>query len=623
MPGNFISEIMPGMNKKILFVTHRSKQCGVYEFGKKIFQAISISDAYTFIKAECNSLEDLKEAVTTHSPEAIIYNYHPSVLPWVCTKVLKGVYRNNIFAERAVQIGIIHEVTQNVADTATAYRNKWILGGSEKKLNSLFDFYIAPDPTLLLKNPLVFKTGRLLDKYKGNVQPTNVSFGSFGFGTPNKGFEDVVKRVQSEFDEATIRLNIPAADFGDEKGENARRIAANCKAIITKPGIKLEVSHEFKDTPALLDFLASNAMNVFLYQDKHGRGLSSAVDNALSVQRPIAVSRSPMFRHILSAHPSVCAEDSSLKQILENGFKPLEKIAKDWTSENLKWEYERILNRIFKIKGDATKNRMGIVRTIQSLVRKQFSLPDKSFTWLRNTVSASEDESTEMVRPDYEPVSLPKTFSLNRILDNEARELYKPSVKKLFSLAPKTMVKKIERANVQQAFVFDTVYRFMANYESPKMLCVGSYEDTASISLRKMGYEVEEIDPMINYYLQEFYTKPDTIKNSYDIIFSTSVIEHDPDDESFIKCIDGLLRPGGVAVITCDYKDGWKPGDDKPEVDARFYTKYDLEVRLPSYIPDCELIDTPQWNFPNPDFTYLGKYHYSFASLVFRKKFKE
>jgi SAM-dependent methyltransferase len=611
------------MKKTILFVTHSSKQCGVYEFGKKIFQAVSTSELYIFIKAECNSLKDLKEAIATHSPEAIIYNYHPSVLPWLCTKVLKGVYKNTVSEERAIQVGLIHEVTQKVTDTATAYRNKWVLGGSEKKLNSLFDFYIAPDPTLLLKNPLVFKTGRLLDKYEGNIQLTDVSFGSFGFGTPNKGFEDVVKKVQSEFDEAIIRLNIPAADFGDEKGENARRIAANCKAIITKPGIKLEVSHEFKDNPALLDFLAGNAMNVFLYQDKHGRGLSSAVDNALSVQRPIAVSRSPMFRHILSTSPSVCVEDNSLKEILANGFKPLEKIAKDWTSENLRWEYERILNRIFKIKNDPAKARMGIVRTIQSLIRRQFSLPDKSFTWLRNTVSASDDELSEIVKSDYEPVSLPPMYSWNRILNDEARELYKPSVKKLFAMAPKTMAKKIERANVQQAFVFDTVYRFMTHYKNPKMLCVGSYEDTASISLRKMGHEVEEIDPMINYYLQEFYTKPTTIKNSYDIIFSTSVIEHDPDDESFIRCIDGLLKPGGIAVITSDYKDGWKPGDDKPDVDARFYTKFDLEVRLPSYIPDCEIIGTPQWDFPNPDFTYLGKYHYSFASLVFRKKLKE
>ena len=248
------------------------------------------------------------------------------------------------------------------------------------------------------------------------------------------------------------------------------------------------------------------------------------------------------------------------------------------------------------------------------------TLPDKSFTWLRNTDAVTEDDLSPVNSFEYIPVTLSATKGLNRILDDEARQLYKPAEQKLFELVPKTMSKKIGRANVQQAFVFDTVFRHLDKYSNPKLLCVGSYEDTASMALQRMGYEVEDIDPMINYFLQEYYTKPSTFKNSYDIVFSTSVIEHDPDDESFIKCVSGLLKPGGVAVITCDYKDGWKPGDLKPEVDARFYTKTDLEKRLLSNIPDCELVDSPQWDCANPDFNYLGKYQYTFATFVIRKK---
>jgi hypothetical protein len=61
-------------------------------------------------------------------------------------------------------------------------------------------------------------------------------------------------------------------------------------------------------------------------------------------------------------------------------------------------------------------------------------------------------------------------------------------------------------------------------------------------------------------------------------------------------------------------------GDMKPEVDARFYTKQDLSERLLSFIPECELVDTPHWDCPNPDFNYLGKYQYTFATFVIRKK---
>ncbi|MGB2704410.1 MAG: hypothetical protein WBC81_12135, partial [Chitinophagaceae bacterium] len=499
------------------------------------------------------------------------------------------------------------------------YGNKFILGPSQKKLNSLFDFYIAADPTLLLKNPLVFKTGRLIPSYnKDKTEPPITTIGSFGFATPKKGFERLVQKVQEEFDEAVIRLNMPSADFGDANGENAKFIAANCKSLITKPGIKLEISHHFMHEDEVLDFLAGNSMNIFMYEDTVGRGISSAVDNAMAVKKPIGVSRCQMFRHILQAMPSICVEDNSLKNILNNGFSPLEKISKNWDAENLRWEYERILDSVFQKVQHPFKQKMGVVRTIQSVGNRFFTLPDKSFTWLRNTKAATEDDLTS-VESSYIPVQLENNV-LNRILDDEARRLYKPAEKKLFELVPKTMAKKIGRANVQQAFVFDTVYRHLDKYDNPKLLCVGSYEDTASMALQKMGYGVEDIDPMINYFLQEYYSKPSTLKNSYNIIFSTSVIEHDPDDESFIKCVSGLLAPLGIAVITCDYKDGWKPGDLKPEVDARFYTKSDLEKRLLSCIPGCELVDSPQWDCPSPDFNYLGKYQYTFATFVIRKK---
>ena len=412
---------------------------------------------------------------------------------------------------------------------------------------------------------------------------------------------------------------MPAATFGDADGSNARKIAENCRNILTNSKIKLEISHEYLNNDQLLDFLAGNSINVFMYEDKTGRGISSAVDNALAVKKPIAISRCPMFRHVLSAKSSICVEDASLRTILKNGFAPLEKISKDWDAKNLLWDYERILNAAIYKTENPSRQSMGVIRKIKSVRNKLFSMPDDSFTWLRNTDAANDDNLTVDTSITYQPVTLPSNKGLNIILDDEARNIYQPTVEKLFELAPSTMAKKIARANVQQAFVFDTVYRLIKNYISPKLLCVGSYEDTASMGLQKMGYVVDEIDPMINFFLQEFYTKPSTVKNSYDIIFSTSVIEHDPDDKSFIECIEGLLSVNGVAVITCDYKDGWKTGDIKPEVDARFYTKNDLEKRLLSYLPDSVLVDKPEWECPNPDFNYLGKYQYSFASFVFRK----
>ena len=74
-----------------------------------------------------------------------------------------------------------------------------------------------------------------------------------------------------------------------------------------------------------------------------------------------------------------------------------------------------------------------------------------------------------------------------------------------------------------------------------------------------------------------------------------------------------------MAVLTCDYKDGWNSNQPKPECNARFYTQYDLRDRLLPLMSDCHLVDDPQWDCPDPDFHYLGKYQYTFATFVVEK----
>ncbi len=603
--------------KNILFVSHTPKQCGVYEFGKNLFEAIQKSEKYNFIKVECESKHDLDKAIIKNKPDAIFYNYHPAVMPWVCTKKTKGIYKNNISEIELMQIAMIHEITQKVADNASNRRDKYLQGDPAFQWNSLFDFYVAADPTLLLKNEIVFKTGRLIPDYHNNfAEPEVLTVGSFGFGTANKGFEKIIEKVQEEFDEAIIRLNIPFANFGDSDGAHAKKIAAECKKRIRKDGIKLEISHSFLNDDELLGFLAQNTINVFLYEDKQNRGISSTLDFALAVKRPLALSGSTMFRHIIGTTPSINTEHHSLKSILEKGTEPTQIFRDEWDQKNMTWEIERIIDAAF-IKF-VNKPKLSFAKKVKGFIKRKVTGKNaESFTWLRNTDAVHEDNMEVNKTIIYTGVG--GNVQLNRILDDAARKLYEPTVNFMMTLVPSTMSKKIARANVQQAFVFDTVYRFIKGNSAAKLLCVGSYEDTASMSLLKMGYKVEEIDPMINYFLQDYFTKPTVKKENYDIIFSTSVIEHDPHDESFIKCMEGLLAPGGIAVITCDYKDGWKPGELKPDVDARLYTKNDLETRLPSYLSNSKVVSKGEWDCPEPDFILADKYRYTFATFVFQK----
>ncbi len=180
------------------------------------------------------------------------------------------------------------------------------------------------------------------------------------------------------------------------------------------------------------------------------------------------------------------------------------------------------------------------------------------------------------------------------------------------------MARKLPAANIQQAFVFDTVRRFAGNSRALNILSIGSYEDTASAGLRQLGIPIEEIDPVLNYDLDTFFNKPTTRHASYDIVFSTSVIEHVKNDDLFVRQIADLLAKGGVAILTCDYCDSYRPGDRIPGEDFRFYTQRDFRERFLPQLTHCTLVDSPQWDCPSPDFEYAGC-RYTFASFVFRK----
>ena len=338
------------MHKKILFVSHKRTHCGVYEFGKNITDVLQNSERYHFIRAECSSLIELQKAVHQETPDGIIYNYYPSVLPWVATKIGPKTYRNNIVLFSIPQIGIIHEVTQAVADAAINNRKRYFFGGVSRLANSLFDYYIAPDPTISISHPFIFKTGRMIPYYENYFPiPSDTVVGSFGFGTLKKGFERIVRLVQDEFDEAVIRFNIASPTFGADNGISAHSIADKCRSILIKPKIKLVITYDYLDKETLLDFLAQNTINVFMYEEMSNRGLSSTIDYALAVHRPIAVSDSTMFRHLFAVEPSICIEKNNLKTIIRNGFAPLEKLCMEWDMDSLLNAYERILDSIFII----------------------------------------------------------------------------------------------------------------------------------------------------------------------------------------------------------------------------------------------------------------------------------
>lgn len=205
---------------------------------------------------------------------------------------------------------------------------------------------------------------------------------------------------------------------------------------------------------------------------------------------------------------------------------------------------------------------------------------------------------------------------MNILLNDRERNAYKDSIQELHILCPETISRKIPRANIQQAFILYEVKK-LCNKES-ELLCVGSYEDTACESLIKLGYNIVCIDPFINVSLEDFFRTTD---KKFDLIFSTSVIEHVQNDELFIDQICKLLNPNGYAVLTCDFNNEYgKIGVGKPAEDHRLYTKDDLLVRFDKILRsnDCEMHGKSDYDH-EPDFEY-GGCKYSFATYTFWKQ---
>ena len=313
-----------GGNDTVLLVSHGTRQCGIYQYGVNITEALQKSSQYSFVYYECSNDAELRKAIRKTNPSAIIYNYDSKIMPWLTSQVTRNY--------KVPQLGIMHEVTQEEPDTAT---------------QEMFDYHLCPDPTVVEKSPFVFKTSRLIPPYL-NYQwnPDIVTIGSFGFGAGDKGFERLVSLVQQEFDEARIRLHIPFDEVVDKDGQEALATAQRCRKIVSKPGIQLDINHEFLSRQELLDFLAGNTLNAFLYDTNKHQGISSTIDLALAVQRPIAVSKCGMFRHLHSSTPSVCVEDSSLTQIIKNGIAPLVPFYNDWSEARFIMRYERIMKSV-------------------------------------------------------------------------------------------------------------------------------------------------------------------------------------------------------------------------------------------------------------------------------------
>jgi len=341
------------MSKPVLFVSHRKQRCGVREFGVEISTQLQASTRFRFKYVECESLAELADEVSTHDPAALIFNYHPTTMPW-------GNAAAIVFGALPT-IAIVHDVTSEMADA-------WD--------DPFFFRLITHDPDLKTSNRKFFRAPRPLPRYiPTSVPPSDgpVRIGSFGFAAPDKGFRQLVEMAQSSFESCVIRLHIPFSDFGDLSGERARALVQDCRSAIKKPGVSIEALHDFLPKEQLLESLATNHINVLLYDpDRGGGGISSASDIALAAGRPIALRRGKMFRNFASASPSIFVDDSTLPEILGRGTGPLQPFVRSWSQEALVTSYEAALTAAI----ESASTELPPYRAVGSMLQRLLSVSE-------------------------------------------------------------------------------------------------------------------------------------------------------------------------------------------------------------------------------------------------------
>jgi hypothetical protein len=206
---------------------------------------------------------------------------------------------------------------------------------------------------------------------------------------------------------------------------------------------------------------------------------------------------------------------------------------------------------------------------------------------------------------------------MNKLLNKKEFANYQSALDLLQTHCAEMLSRKIPEANIQQAFTLQTTLDLIP--KEATLLSAGCWEDTATETLKKVGYNVIDVDPQINTDLKTYFDQHPEIHNTLDAVVSTSVIEHVQRDEEFIDCICKLLKSGGYGIVTMDYNNGYLNGGvTKPNEDVRLYTEYDLRIRLNAVLEenDCELLEA-DYSGEN-DFTYAGHW-YTFATFVFKK----
>ena len=275
----------------VLYLNHKIQNCGVYQYGKRLHDILNLHDNIKFIYREIDSYIEYKNAINEMTGlSAIIYNYHNSTMHWLNHSNIQRTVKN---------IGIPHESDEHLFD---------IICNIDPNAPESTNRFSLPRPIYENVDEMLANyssTNEEIKKFIFAYTETEIPiFGSFGFGFDFKGFDKIINKNK-------------------------------------KPGIQLMFYHNFASTEDILSFLKTNTMNIFLYDTLQGRGISSTIDYAISVKKPLGISDSYMFRNIYA--DEICLYKTSIEDCLNTSVSYCNKFILDYSHQKVIDKFNCIL----------------------------------------------------------------------------------------------------------------------------------------------------------------------------------------------------------------------------------------------------------------------------------------
>jgi hypothetical protein len=276
---------------KVLFLNPAPERCGVHQYGMRLFRIIELSKIMQVTLVNVPMAAPIDASVLDPF-DVVIYNRHPGI---------NNALMRAPYPTKAKQVAIFHEGTDNIPF------DLWLFSDSS-----------APGYGRLVTIGRPLPYWQPLPRQFKKDHPVTIGLS----GLVGAWATTMVQTVASQLPEAKIRLHLAASDHCDAGGEMAREIGRQCQAICGSQIV--EINHDFMTEKTLLGWLERNDMNCYIRTNVGSHtGISSALDMAMAVQRPIAINNNPMFRHLARVSPEICIENLSLGEILALGLKPL------------------------------------------------------------------------------------------------------------------------------------------------------------------------------------------------------------------------------------------------------------------------------------------------------------